>query len=268
MLQQLELFNDYTVELLPQTSAIVVRMPRKLVPPAIIMHETNEEPKNRAILKEEAAKINGGNGKIQRIGATKQPLQESIPSLDVKSPIQQSLAIPLLDNEKTIEFFTDGITQTPLEDIIIEPTPAKPAKQKSARKTTKTTKATKALTEKKPNTVPDVPEDEQLYTKRYYSIGEVAAMFKVNTSLIRFWESEFDTIKPHKNGKGDRLFTADDVKNIQLIYNLLKEKKYTIEGAKDYLQNHKKSTEKFEVINQLQLLKQFLQKITLDLKKP
>jgi DNA-binding transcriptional MerR regulator len=267
MLQQLELFNDYTVELLPQTSAIVVRMPRKLVPPAIIMHETNEEPKNRAILKEEAAKINGGNGKIQRIGATKQPLQESIPALDVKSPIQQSLAIPLLENEKTIEFFTDGITQTPLEDIIIEPTPAKPAKQKSARKTTKTTKATKALTEKNTNTVPDVPEDEQLYTKRYYSIGEVAAMFKVNTSLIRFWESEFDTIKPHKNGKGDRLFTADDVKNIQLIYNLLKEKKYTIEGAKDYLQNHKKSTEKFEVINQLQLLKQFLQKITLDLKK-
>lgn len=268
MLQQLELFNDYTVELQPQTSAIVVRMPRKLVPPAIIMHETNEEPKNRAILKEEAEKISAGNAKIQRIGATKIPLQESIPSLDVKSPIQQSLAIPLLDNEKTIEFFADGITQTPLEDITIEPALVKPTPQKAPRKTTKKTKVAKTLTENTNNAIPDFSQDEQLYTKRYYSIGEVAAMFKVNTSLIRFWESEFDSIKPHKNGKGDRLFTANDVKNIQLIYNLLKEKKYTIEGAKDYLQNHKKSTEKFEVINQLQQLKQFLQKITLDLKKP
>lgn len=267
MLQQLELFNEYMVELQPQNSAIIVRMPRKLVPPAIIMHETNEEPKNRSILKAEAEKINSANFKIPRNGNFKQAIQESIPSLDIKSPIQQSLAIPLIENEKTIEFFADGITLTPLENIIIEAAPVKPIvqKEKPVRKSTKTLKV---VPEKTNYTISDVQDGEQVFTKRYYSIGEVAAIFKVNTSLIRFWESEFDSIKPHKNGKGDRLFTADDVKNIQIIYNLLKEKKYTIEGAKDYLQNNKKSTEKFEVINQLQQLKQFLQKITSDLQKP
>jgi DNA-binding transcriptional MerR regulator len=112
-----------------------------------------------------------------------------------------------------------------------------------------------------------IPDDEELFSKRYYSIGAVTEMFKVNHSLLRFWENEFDMIKPKKNGKGDRLFKADDVKNVQVIYHLLREKKYTIEGAKDYLRNNKKSTEKFEVINQLQQLKQFLLQITADLQK-
>lgn len=108
----------------------------------------------------------------------------------------------------------------------------------------------------------EVPEDEILFQKRYYGIGEVSAMFKVNISLIRFWENEFDILKPKKNGKGDRLFRPEDVKSLQLIYHLLREKKYTIDGAKDFLKKNKKTEESFAMIETLKKTKAFL----LDLK--
>lgn len=108
----------------------------------------------------------------------------------------------------------------------------------------------------------EVPEDEVLFQKRYYGIGEVSAMFKVNISLIRFWENEFDILKPKKNGKGDRLFRPEDVKSLQLIYHLLREKKYTIDGAKDFLKKNKKTEESFAMIETLKKTKAFL----LDLK--
>ena len=108
----------------------------------------------------------------------------------------------------------------------------------------------------------EVPEDAILFQKRYYGIGEVSAMFKVNISLIRFWENEFDILKPKKNGKGDRLFRPEDVKSLQLIYHLLREKKYTIDGAKDFLKKNKKNEESFAMIETLKKTKAFL----LDLK--
>ena len=104
----------------------------------------------------------------------------------------------------------------------------------------------------------EVPEDEVLFQKRYYNIGAVSEMFKVNISLIRFWENEFDVLKPKKNGKGDRLFRPEDIKNLQLIYHLLREKKYTIEGAKDFLKKNKKADESFAVIDSLKKIKSFL----------
>jgi DNA-binding transcriptional MerR regulator len=111
----------------------------------------------------------------------------------------------------------------------------------------------------------EVPEDEVLFQKVYYSIGKVAEMFKVNQSLLRLWENEFDVLKPKKNGKGDRLFRPEDIKNIQLIYHLTREKKYTLEGAKDYFKNHKKAEEKFEIINSLKKVKSFLNELKASL---
>jgi len=73
--------------------------------------------------------------------------------------------------------------------------------------------------------------------KRYYRIGEVAKAFDVNASLIRFWDKEFDAIKPKKNNKGNRLFTQEDVKSIQMIYHLVKEKGFTLEGARKKLRS-------------------------------
>jgi len=104
----------------------------------------------------------------------------------------------------------------------------------------------------------DIPEDSILYSKQYYPIGEVAAMFRVNISLIRFWENEFDILKPRKNRKGDRFFRPDDVKNLKLIYFLLKEKKYTISGAKSYIKSGKKVNERFEAIESLKNIRAML----------
>ena len=111
----------------------------------------------------------------------------------------------------------------------------------------------------------DIPEDELLFQKMYYSISVVAEMFKVNQSLIRFWENEFELLKPKKNGKGDRLFRPEDIKNLKLIYHLLRERKYTIEGAKEYLKNNKRSDEKFERIESLKKLKRFLNELKANL---
>ena len=111
----------------------------------------------------------------------------------------------------------------------------------------------------------NVPEDEALFQKKYYSIGLVAEMFKVNISLIRFWEKEFDILKPKKNGKGDRHFRPEDIKNLQLIHHLLREKKYTIEGAKDFLKKNKKADENFAVIEELKWMKLFLTEFKLSL---
>lgn len=98
--------------------------------------------------------------------------------------------------------------------------------------------------------------------KRYYSIGEVAKAFDVNTSLIRFWEKEFDVLKPKKNAKGTRKFSQEDIKNLQLIYHLVKERGFTLDGAKTHLKEEKgKTLHNFEIIRKLETIKNQLIKI-------
>jgi DNA-binding transcriptional MerR regulator len=109
----------------------------------------------------------------------------------------------------------------------------------------------------------DIPDDEILFES--IILLAVAAMFKVNQSLIRLWENEFDVLKPKKNGKGDRLFRPEDIKNIQLIYHLMRERKYTMEGAKEFIRNNKKADEKFAMIESLKKLKGFLNELKANL---
>lgn len=98
--------------------------------------------------------------------------------------------------------------------------------------------------------------------KRYYGIGEVAKAFAVNTSLIRFWEKEFDVLKPKKNAKGNRKFTPEDIKNLKLIYYLVKERGFTLEGAKTHLKEEKQKTlTNFDIIDKLEDIKNQLIKI-------
>ncbi len=104
----------------------------------------------------------------------------------------------------------------------------------------------------------EIPEDDVLFQKQYYAIGEVAIMFKENQSLIRYWETEFDILQPRKNRKGDRFFRPVDIKNLVLIYDLLRRRKFTIEGAKDYLKRNKNAEEKFAMIQSLENIKGFL----------
>jgi DNA-binding transcriptional MerR regulator len=102
----------------------------------------------------------------------------------------------------------------------------------------------------------------ELPEKRYYNIGEVARAFDVNTSLIRFWEKEFDVLQPKKNAKGNRKFTPEDVKNLELIYYLVKERGFTLEGAKIHLKENKhKTLSNFEIIRKLATIKAELLKI-------
>jgi DNA-binding transcriptional MerR regulator len=137
------------------------------------------------------------------------------------------------------------------------PAAAKKGPSKRGRKSLKQVAAEADLIE--------IPEDEVLFSKQYYTMGEVSEMFHVNQSLLRFWETEFDILQPRKNKKGDRYFRPIDIKHLHLIYHLLRQKKYTIEGAKEFLKNNKKAEERFEIIQRLQQIKAFLQEMKAQL---
>ncbi|WP_028296608.1 MerR family transcriptional regulator [Olivibacter sitiensis] len=104
-----------------------------------------------------------------------------------------------------------------------------------------------------------MPYKDREINKLYYTMGEVTKMFQVNPSQIRFYEREFPIIQPKKNKKGNRLFTPEDVSNLKIIFNLVKEKGYTLQGAREYLKKNKDSaTENQRIIDSLEKLKQFL----------
>lgn len=119
-----------------------------------------------------------------------------------------------------------------------------------------------------------MPYKETDTVKLYYTIGEVSEMFNVNTSLVRFWEKEFDILKPKKNKKGNRLFTPEDLDNFKVIHNLVKEQGLTLEGAKKYLKENRKvlkhelKVEKSqfnEIENKLRKIRNKLEEIQKDL---
>lgn len=111
-----------------------------------------------------------------------------------------------------------------------------------------------------------MPYKEKPLTKLYYSIGEVAERFKVNTSLIRFWEKEFNIIKPHKNKKGNRMFTEKDLEHFAVIYNLVKRQGYTLDGAKKALRHQRgEQLDKQQVIQKLEGVLQELELLKLKI---
>jgi len=95
--------------------------------------------------------------------------------------------------------------------------------------------------------------------KLFYSIGEVAAIFGVNESLLRFWEKEFDTIKPKKNSKGTRSYTKEDIESIRLIFHLVKEKGMTLVGAKKRIKEDKRGvSSQMELVDRLNRVREEL----------
>jgi DNA-binding transcriptional MerR regulator len=177
---------------------------------------------------------------------------------DFEEPPEKKQVEETVPNKKVDEILM-VVNEEPVEISFIEPVEIitvkedLPTQKRGRRKLTETHITADLI---------DVPEDEILFQRKYYSIGIVAEMFKVNISLIRFWEKEFDILKPKLNGKGDRHFRPEDVKNLKLIHHLLREKRYTIEGAIDFLKQHKNAEEVFGVIEELKKTKSFL----LDLK--
>lgn len=139
------------------------------------------------------------------------------------------------EQEKNKTIFADEKIKVRIKSKKQEAFTEKNAEEKRGRKSTKEIYAAVDLI--------DIPDDETLNQKLYYSISEVAGWFNVTVSQIRFWENEFDILEPRKNRKGDRLFRVEDIKNLQLIYYLLRNRKFSIEGAKEYLKANKNKAE-------------------------
>jgi len=178
--------------------------------------------------------------------------EPEIPALEVAA-IETVAAQPVITPEE-IAPQPEEVVETP----VIEPSPVTTSTGgKRGRKSLKDISQGADLIQ--------IPEDEILFQKQYYSIGTVATMFRENQSLIRYWETEFDILQPKKNGKGDRFFRPVDIKNLVLIYDLLRRRKFTIEGAKDYLKKNKRAEEKFAMIQSLQKIKGFLLELKANL---
>jgi DNA-binding transcriptional MerR regulator len=111
-----------------------------------------------------------------------------------------------------------------------------------------------------------MPYKQRSIEKLYFSIGDVAKRFGVATSLIRYWEQEFDNIKPKKNTKGNRKYTKEDIKEIETVYHLVKEKGYTLQGAKDLINSRKTEVKNSkEILDSLNKVKQFLLELKQEL---
>lgn len=113
-----------------------------------------------------------------------------------------------------------------------------------------------------------MPYKEKEIAKQYYPISEVAQMFDVSNSLIRYWENEFDILNPKKNRKGDRLFTQKDIDNLKVIYHLVKERGYTLKGAQQKLKENKQDTiDTVEMVDRLKRVRGFLEELKQSLDK-
>ncbi|WP_336516101.1 MerR family transcriptional regulator [Pollutibacter soli] len=246
MLEQLDLFSSVvSEEKTKPTDYNKLLKERKLVPPSIIEIEVSE-PTPEAILPKEniTAAIVETIVEIEPAVVENNEVVESV--ADSSEEIKDE--IPVAENLQAIDPVSDST-----DEIAGESSESKNVAIKKAQRGRKSQREMSLEAGRI-----DVPEDSVLYSKQYYSIGEVAIMFSVNASLLRYWESEFDILKPRKNKKGDRFFRPDDIKNLQLIHHLLRERKYTIDGARDFLKKGKKANEYFEAITKLKAIKAFL----------
>lgn len=172
---------------------------------------------------------------------------------------------PIIIETVDISPVEEETLQTSQPTMVATPIPAKRAEpeyvsnlHKRGRKSHKDLEASADLT--------NIPDDETLNQKLYYGITEVAGWFNVNVSQIRFWENEFDILQPRKTKKGDRLFRVVDIKNLELIYHLIRQRKFSIEGAKAYLKNNKQAADtNFKVTQSLTKFRSFLLELKANL---
>jgi DNA-binding transcriptional MerR regulator len=184
------------------------------------------------------------------------PLEEKIVAAAPEHRLRPPVVVmaPEPEEVKAVQPVTVTVAPAPIIAASRKPVPLVPASPE--KKASRGRKSIKEMALESARI--EVPADDILYQKQYYGIGEVATMFQVNASLLRYWESEFDILKPRKNRKGDRFFRPDDIKNLQRIHHLLRERKYTIEGARAFLKASRKSGEKFEAVETLKKIKGFL----------
>jgi DNA-binding transcriptional MerR regulator len=187
---------------------------------------------------------------FQQLDLFGNPIPTPSPKKKVETVVPKPIIIetkPLFTEIEIVPIVEDNIVIIPEEKI---PKPKSNRGRKPKPKLEQTTEIVKAKRGRKSYTeaydnvdLVDIPSDEQLKEKLYYPISEVAGWFNVTTSQLRFWENEFTILKPRKNRKGDRLFRPDDIQNLKIIHYLLRHRKFSIEGAKDYFKTNKHKTE-------------------------
>jgi len=247
-----DLTEEITVEPVPEVAPIeeapieatvpeIVQISLEEAIPEVIQVSAEElSPEVEQVSMEEPAPIEEAVPEIEQVSLEEPaPLEDLAPA--AASPIVEE-APPFPPRKKS--------TPRPAAAEKTKPVPAEKTKSKRGRKSLKEVAAEADLI--------NIPADEVLFSKQYYTMGEVAEMFRVNQSLLRFWETEFSILQPRKNRKGDRYFRPVDIKNLHLIYHLLRQRKYTIEGAKEFLRKNKKAEQRFEAIQRLQQIKAFL----------
>ena len=241
-----------------------------LTRPAVIEIEEEETPVHAE--KEEPATIEAEPpvAVITEEAVPELKLPEADTQKEETTTVPEAEAVQIQEEEQARDAEPEPVEQeevqipepeTQPEMVLAPPPPAKikaprPAKEPAAPKKRgrKSFKEIDAETD-----LIQLPDDDALFEKQYYPISVVAGWFNVNASLLRFWENEFDILKPRKNRKGDRLFRPEDVKNLQVIYYLLRQRKFTIEGAKEYLKtNKKKADTNTQLIQSLTKLRGFL----------
>ncbi len=214
---------DVAIELSPvETGSLPIQLPR-VVNGELFAVEVENGPEQAEALQPEAEEAPAVAAAAEVVAEEELPVAEAEP------------AVPRTERRRTAAGSRPAAPKTP---------------SKRGRKSLKQVAAEADLIE--------IPGDEVLFSKQYYTMGEVSEMFRVNQSLLRYWETEFDILQPRKNKKGDRYFRPVDIKNLHLIYHLLRQRKYTIEGAKEFLKKNKKADERFEVIQRLQEIRAFL----------
>jgi DNA-binding transcriptional MerR regulator len=242
------------------------------VPPAIteISEEESQEPVEEIAGETNIVQIEAATVEPSASIAAFAPTPPSIIEVlaEEETPEEEAITTPSENTSATqpdnkqplssISFIADEDIPAQEESVAVEEQPLP--------KRISSTRGRKSLKETAINAdLIQVPEDDVLFSKQYYSIGEVATMFRENQSLIRYWETEFDILQPRKNKKGDRFFRPVDIKNLVLIYDLLRRRKFTIEGAKDFLKRNKKVEDKFAMIQSLEKIKSFLLELRTNL---
>lgn len=202
------------------------------------------------------------------------PLQEKEPAevtaaVHTEEPVTKAIqeAAPEKTEEPVIAPKKTTTVIKPEENKILAPVTPKPAARKTPPPAPSKKRGRKSFKEIDAEVdLVNVPDDDALFLKQYYPISTVATWFNVNTSLLRYWENEFDILKPRKNRKGDRLFRPEDVKSLQTIYYLLRQRKFTIEGAKEYLKSNKRKVDlNAQLVQSLTRFRSFLLELKANL---
>ena len=202
------------------------------------------------------------SGPLQQLDLFGFPIEPTTPKVKKEKPVKEPKEVPIPVAEPAVVYTDKSIS------VRIKQKAEAPKATTTLIETKKTNKRGRKSFRDMDTEVDliDVPEDEILNKKLYYSISEVAGWFKVNTSLLRYWENEFDVLQPRKTRKGDRLFRVEDIKTLQLIYFLLRQRKFSIEGAKNYLKNNKAQADmQAQLVQSLTKFKSFLLELKANL---